>query len=101
MLHVSFSTATPSNTSTIAAPTNGQRIRIARIDFSVTLAGDVTFSEGTAATGTRLVYLSLGDNGGAFVDFSGIDGYYLPAETALLRTATAGTLTGVVWYTIN
>lgn len=78
-------------------PTSGNRIYVYKIEFTVSAAATVTFSEGADGSTTRLLDGDFAANGGAIMDFP-LDGPYALATDAILKvTNSAGNVKSVVY----
>lgn len=99
-------TGAQSDQAVIAAPGVGKILRIRRLQFTLSSAGTIAFTDGADAAGTRLFYGDLGANGGAILESipttnsSPVPWAILTGNTALNVTNSAGDIKGVVEYEI-
>ena len=98
-------TGAATDTTVIASPGAGKVLKILRLQFTVSAAATVSFTDGNDATATRLVYGDFAANGGVLTAASGGQPNPYPvavltAATAFKVTNSAGNIKGVVEYDI-
>lgn len=93
------------DTQILAAPGSGKYIKIWRLQWTVSAAATVSFTDGNDAAATRIVYGDFAANSGTLEHASG--GWPNPfpiatltANTAFRVTNSAGNIKGVVEYDI-
>jgi len=106
MARTSFAvTGAATDTQVIAAPGAGKVLKILRLEFTVSAAATVSFSDGNDAVGTRIIYGDFAANGGVIERAEGPPAArsyvaVLTPNTALKVTNSAGNVKGVVEYDV-
>lgn len=85
----------------IASPGTGKWLEIISIDFTVSAAANVQFTQGADGSTTRIIDLLFSAAGGALKEYGPETPYVLPNATALNCTHSAGDVRAVVYYRIG